>query len=93
MTPELQKRLQDAWKTPPAKERKPTEATTVVSNLASVRAGGVAIERCSFHIPPFDAIEWEDPQRPGYIRSDCRLCGCFLGYRPKDNRLHFEGRG
>ena len=38
---------------------------------------------CLSHIPPFDAVESPDPSRHGWIRSDCRKCGKFLGYRPQ----------
>lgn len=93
MTPELLERLRNAWKTTLATEPDPRNAPPVVAGLESVRAGGVAIAPCTHHMPPFDAIEFEDPRRPGFIRSDCRLCGRFLGYRPKANCLNLEGRG
>jgi hypothetical protein len=100
--PELLERLRTAWTTtqPIAKpatagdaNRGAIDAAGTVANMESVRADGIAVERCTHHILPFDAIEYEDPRRPGFIRSDCRLCGCFLGYRPMGNPIHFECRG
>lgn len=37
--------------------------------------------RCVCHIAPFDTIDRPDQSRIGWIRSQCRLCGAFLGYR------------
>jgi hypothetical protein len=41
--------------------------------------------RCITHIPPFTSIDTEPNDRPGWIRSRCKLCGTFLGYRLKDH--------
>ena len=41
--------------------------------------------RCITHIPPFTSIDTEPNDRPGWIRSRCKLCGTFLGYRLKAN--------
>jgi hypothetical protein len=101
-SPELLEQLRTAWTTtqPTAKpatvgdaKRGTIDAAGTVANMESVRAGGIAVERCTYHIPPFDAIEYEDQRRPGFIRSDCRLCGCFLGYCPKGNPIDLECRG
>jgi hypothetical protein len=54
-----------------------------VAELDAIKAAGVATERCRWHLPPFDALEEPDRLRPGYIRSTCRLCGTFLGYRSR----------
>lgn len=40
-------------------------------------------ETCRHH----DATTWRDKaaaQRPGWIRTTCRHCGGFIGYRPSD---------
>ena len=37
--------------------------------------------RCSTHLPPFDTNDTADPRRPGWVRSECRKCGAFHGYR------------
>ncbi len=91
--PELLKKLQSAWNPTPNDTNETDGKSKRVESIDAIRSGGVAIKPCEFHIPPFDAIESEDPTRPGCIRSDCRLCGRFLGYRPKDNRVHFKSRG
>jgi hypothetical protein len=38
---------------------------------------------CISHNPPFDLIERPDVNRRGWIRSECRVCGKFIGYRPQ----------
>lgn len=41
-------------------------------------------EPCQGHPQPLDMIDEPDKSRPGFIRSKCRHCGKFLGYR-RDN--------
>jgi hypothetical protein len=48
---------------------------------------GLAFERCRCHVPPFDAVETTDPKRKGWLRTSCRRCGQFLGYRPAETEL------
>ena len=43
---------------------------------------GVSIASCRSHLLPFDSVEILDANRPGMIRSSCRRCGRFLGFRP-----------
>jgi hypothetical protein len=68
-------------------------ASASISDLEPAAIGGLAIAACVNHLQPFDAIEREEHTRPGFIRSDCRRCGRFLGYRPKGNFVHFEECG
>lgn len=37
---------------------------------------------CGVHLPPFDAVEWTNNRRPGWVRVTCRRCGRFLGNHP-----------
>ncbi len=68
--------LQNAW-------GPPVVSVALVESLR-VQSVGVSMEHCETHLPPFDAVETKDTRRPGWIRSDCRLCGRFIGYRPAD---------
>jgi hypothetical protein len=84
-------RLRAAWNAPQEAPEShithSTKLTTVeplslsVANLEAVRRAGVAVDHCELHLPPFDALEEPDYRRLGYIRSTCRICGAFLGYR------------
>lgn len=56
--------------------------SVTIGELDAVKAAGVAVDRCRWHVQPFDAVEEPDRRRPGWIRSSCRLCGALLGYRP-----------
>ncbi len=75
---EILNQLQAAWT---------TAAITSVEGLQKrpTKFGGVLLAgntaRCREHLPPFDAIEKPDKRRLGFIRSKCRHCGKFLGYR------------
>lgn len=46
---------------------------------------------CRPHNSPANYIDSPAPNRPGWIRSTCRVCGKFVGYRPtsttSDNRF------
>ena len=37
--------------------------------------------RCRPHNNPDNYIDVPDDRRPGWVRSKCKLCGCFVGYR------------
>ncbi|QDV57202.1 hypothetical protein [Rosistilla oblonga] len=37
--------------------------------------------RCRPHNNPENYIKVPDDQRRGWVRSTCKLCGCFIGYR------------
>lgn len=36
---------------------------------------------CNPHNNPDNYIDVPDDRRPGWVRSTCKLCGCFVGYR------------
>ena len=37
--------------------------------------------RCSQHIDPQDWLDKPAPGRPGWVRTNCRRCETFIGYR------------
>jgi hypothetical protein len=41
---------------------------------------------CNPHNNPDNHIDTPDDRRPGWIRSKCRVCGRFVGYRRGDGR-------
>lgn len=44
-----------------------------------------APRRCSSHIDHRHWLDTPATGRPGWIRTTCRLCGAFIGYRPSEN--------
>lgn len=40
--------------------------------------------RCLNHTDPAEYLDEPARNRPGYLRTVCRRCGCFLGYRPAE---------
>ena len=83
--------LQAAWGQAEAIPTRKTRAPAVAT-LPAVVGGGVATVRCLSHLPPFDAVCVADIKRRGWVRSHCRLCGRFLGYRPGANGIDLESR-
>ena len=50
---------------------------------SQLTSSAVPNSKCKYHIPN---IEWRDQEqqtRPGWIRTTCRRCGSFIGYRPR----------
>ena len=87
MTPpldaELLDRLRVAWN---AARMPPEQTGDRLPDLLPRRTVAAArMSRCEAHGEP---SQWEDepaPYRPGWIRSTCRICGGFVGYRLKRN--------
>lgn len=79
MINELLAELQSAWGSAPIAK------VTIVERF-DLKLAGVATERCESHLPPFDAVETNDSKRRGWMRSTCRKCGRFLGYRPANGQ-------
>lgn len=52
------------------------------TRTATGTATGAA--RCPSHIDRRDWLETPAPNRPGWLRTTCRRCGSFVGYRPAD---------
>lgn len=67
---------------------KPIDLARAQAEPKHVTPAPVRLERptpiCSGHASPFDLIDERDPKRPSYIRSTCRACGRFVGYRRDD---------
>lgn len=66
----------------------PAPITGAPAPQKPVEPAPVRLERatpiCRWHVPPFDLIDADDRARPGYVRSACRACGRFIGYRRAD---------
>lgn len=75
------KLLQDAWQVLPTKsldvekqpENEPKQSTDFLLTGKT--------EPCRFHVHPYDLLDEPDEQRCDYVRSHCRHCRKFLGYR------------
>lgn len=60
--------------------RKPAARKPTAADLLAARPP----RRCLTHTDPADYLDEPASNRPGYIRTVCRRCGCFLGYRPAE---------
>tara|TARA_Y100000593_G_scaffold90885_1_gene178318 strand:+ start:343 stop:567 length:225 start_codon:yes stop_codon:yes gene_type:complete len=68
--PALLAQLQDAWN------------QTVATGPPLIPAKP---PKCSQHVNPQDWLDEPAPGRLDWIRTTCRLCGGFIGYRPANN--------
>jgi hypothetical protein len=55
-----------------------------------------ARRRCLVHADPASWLNEAAPNRPGWIRTTCKCCGGFVGYRPVEqskltNRVELAG--
>lgn len=71
-TPEAETTAKTSTATPTA--RKPTAAELLAARTP---------RRCLTHTAA-DLLDEPAPRRPGWIRSTCRRCGGFVGYRPAE---------
>jgi hypothetical protein len=76
--------LRNAWTVAAVSSGVSIDATTTPPNEPKQFAGVLLTgktEPCRTHSPPFEMIDEPDKTRSGFIRSKCRHCGKFLGYR------------
>lgn len=84
--------LKTAWTTAAVASVLPTTDAPAADLLATdapqnkpKQFGGVLLsqktEPCRGHSQPLEMIDEPDKARSGFIRSKCRHCGKFLGYR------------
>lgn len=60
-----------------------THVRTRASDRPPLAVGAEPPRRCSWHL---DVNDWQDepaPGRTGWIRTSCRKCGTYIGYRPE----------
>ncbi len=63
---------------------------TILAQLQAVWSQSVPVvltkpdkpKLCGQHINPNDWSDEPTLERPGWIRTTCKLCGAFIGYRP-----------
>ena len=48
--------------------------------------------QCRPHNNPDNYLDTPDSNRPGWIRTTCRICGKFIGYRPDSSIDKFDCR-
>lgn len=88
-SPELLQRLQAAWHVVPVAVSTLKAETGASSMTPAKRAN----RDCEPHVPPFDQVDEPDRTRSGWVRSRCRRCGRFLGYRLRTADVNCEWRG
>jgi hypothetical protein len=68
----------------------PTAGITAGSTAPAARITAAELlaarkpRRCLNHTDPAEYLDEPARNRPGYLRTVCRRCGCFLGYRPAE---------
>lgn len=68
--------------TPDLREAVSQHRPKIIDRLATTRNGKAHGEHACVHIFSQDWVD--QPLGDGRIRSTCRLCGRFIGYRPED---------
>ena len=81
--------LQSAWNAAPALPPTPATVPLIVSPLVEGTPKRPA--RCPIHTDAGDWLDEPDDNRRGWIRTSCRRCGAFIGYRPTDNGKKTKG--
>ena len=77
----------------PGKGNEPARASTeprrsTADALAALRhRTPTGKPRCTSHLNRRDWLTEPASNRPGWLRTTCRRCGSFIGYRPADKRV------
>ena len=83
--PDLLAQLQAAWQSAPS----PVAVSAEVPDAPTIIPVGEEPSgptRCLQHIDPKNWLDATVAGRPGWIRTTCRRCEAFVGYRPVYNK-------